>query len=116
MDPVSPNVERMAALLRQRLMEREKLRKAGENAGAGQARGAVGSRAVSPLLELGGLDATRLERALIENILVEGLGSDMINEARFQQVVDRVTHSLRSDPGTAALLSKMASEVRAAAS
>lgn len=105
MDPVS-NANRIAMLLRQRLQERAKsagaersgrrdLHGAGSASRKGAARGAGAVNA---------LDDRRLKRALIENILAEQFGAGLINDAKFQQVVDQVTEAIEADGDGAVLL------------
>src|SRR5690242_7816440 len=98
MDPIS-NVDRLVLLLRQRLAERSRL--------AGSARVAVrpgaperppsGIDNVQALAAVEGVDDRQLRRALIQNILADQLGPKLINDAKFQQVVDRVTETIEAD-------------------
>ena len=67
------------------------------------------------LAAVDGVEDRQLGRALIQRILSEELGSDLMNEAKFQLVVDQVTDALRSEPATAGLLSRILGELRAAA-
>jgi hypothetical protein len=115
MEPIS-NVDRLVVLLRRRLLERSKA--------AGSARkdkaGGSGERAgeVSQLRALAaieGVDDRQLKRALIQNILADQFGNEMLNEAKFQQMVDRVTEGLEGEPGSATLLTRVVGELRASA-
>ncbi|MGE5566080.1 MAG: hypothetical protein ACM3YN_08000 [Parcubacteria group bacterium] len=114
MDPVS-NVDGLVLLLRQRLLERsrtsassQKDRKAGGRADAGVA-------SVQALAAVDDLDDRQLKRALIQNILAEQLGRGLLNEARFQQVVDRVTDTIELDADASKLLSRLIGDLRVAA-
>lgn len=105
MDPVS-NAGRIAMLLRQRLQERSRSaaaerggRKETPGAGAAAGKGALRGAAA-----LDSLDDRKLKRALIENILADQFGASLINDARFQQVVDQVTETLEADGDGANLL------------
>lgn len=115
MDPVS-NATRIAMLLRQRLQERarsgpaERGRKASSNADGPAAKGPVrGADALE------GLNDRRLKRALIENVLAEQFGPALLNDAKFQQVVDRVTEAIEADTGGGILLEKAITGLRAGA-
>ena len=114
MDPVS-NANRIAMLLRQRLQERS--RSAGaERAGRREPPGA-GETARKPPLSgagaVGALDDRTLKRALIENILADQFGAGLINDARFQQVIDQVTDAIDADRDGAQLLAKAVADLRA---
>ncbi len=45
-----------------------------------------------------------LKRAFIEQILISGLGDHLVNEARFQELVDEVLKTLVQDPELGLLL------------
>lgn len=110
MDPIS-NIDRVVLLLRQRLQERAKLgsSKAARNE---QDPGASGLDNVQALAAVDGVDDGQLGRALIQGILVEQFGSDVINDAKFQQVVDRVTETLASDEDGSQLMARVVGELR----
>jgi len=110
MDAIS-NVDRLVLLLRQRLSER------------GATRPAATSRRASPppadavraLAAVEGMDVRHLRRALIQNLLSDLFGPRLVNEAQFQQVVDRVTEAIEEDPETARLLQRVVGDLKAAA-
>jgi hypothetical protein len=115
MDPVS-NATRIAMLLRQRLQERA--RSGAAERGRKATSGADGLRAKGPVRgadALEGLDDRRLKRALIENVLAEQFGPAMLNDAKFQQVVDRVAEAIEADAGGGVLLEKAIAGLRAGA-
>ena len=116
MDPIS-NVDRLVFLLRQRLTERSKLGAAARSGGKAAAaeRAATGLDNVHALAAVDGVDDRQLSRALIQNILADQLGGKLLNEAKFQQVVDRVTETLESDGASAQLLARLVGELRASA-
>lgn len=113
MDPIS-NVDRLVLLLRQRLTERSK-----SAARRGDSR-AQGSRpneqlsAVQAMAAVADMDERHLRRALIQNLLSESLGPKLVNEAVFQQLVDRVTETIEAEPETARLLQRLVADLRAA--
>lgn len=84
-------------------------------------RPAIGERpppsidSLQALAALEGVDDRRLRRALIQNVLADQFGGDLLNEARFQQVVDRVTETLEQDTAGLRLLDRVVTELREAA-
>jgi hypothetical protein len=113
MDPIS-NANRIAMLLRQRLQERS--RNAAARGAAGKdapgAGDAARKGAVRATGAIEGLDDRRLKRALIENILADQFGAGLINDARFQQVVDKVTEAIDSDDDGGPLLARTIADLR----
>lgn len=109
------NVDRIVLLLRQRLEERAKSAKpsaTGQTSSSHLAnRG--GLTPVQALAAAEGVDEHQVRRAVIQNLLAHQLGRKLINDARFQQVVDRVTETLERDPASAKLLAQVISELRA---
>ena len=115
MDPIS-NVDRLVVLLRQRLLERS--RTAGPKRSGGATRSdpsPTGRAALQALATVEGIDDRQLKRALIQNILSDQLGGELINEAPFQQVVDRVTATLEGEQATARLMNRVVEELRLSA-
>jgi hypothetical protein len=113
-DPVS-NVDRLVLLLRQRLQERDRTRGPARKADA-RAREASGGgvAAARALAALEDVDERQLRRALIQGLLSDQLGRQVLNEPRFQQVVDRVVTAIEGDEGGRALLDRISREMRAA--
>ena len=114
MDPVS-NANRIAMMLRARLQERAKSG-AAERGGHRDAPVTADAPKKGPVPgadAIGSLDDRRLKRALIENILADQLGPALINDARFQQVVDQVADAIDADSDGAALLSRTIADLRA---
>jgi hypothetical protein len=112
MDPVS-NVDRLVLLLRQRLSERAATQRGG--AAASRRRPQAPADMVRELAAVEGLDDRRLRRALIQSLLADAFGKQVVNEAQFQQVVDRVTQTLEEDPAMARLLHRVVGDLRTAA-
>lgn len=111
MDPIS-QVDRLVMILRQRMLERAKStstkRKAVE-------RGAAKATSLDSLKGLAALDAVddqHLRRALVQNILADQFGETLVNDAKFQQVVERVTEALSEDENGVLLLNRLVSELR----
>jgi hypothetical protein len=112
MEPVS-NVDGLVLLLRQRLLERSRANRSSQKDRKVSGRADVG--AVRALAAVDNLDDRQLKRALIQNILAEQLGDGLLNEARFQQVVDRVTDTIELDTDASRLLSRLIGDLRVAA-
>lgn len=108
MDPVS-QADRLAALLRERLLERAR---AAGTAGAARERGAgapvdrvYASGPVQPR------DERQMRRTLIQTILSQEFGGALINDAGFQQVIDRVLGAIEADEQASALIARVAKDV-----
>ena len=115
MDPIS-NVDRLVILLRQRLQERNKAAASkSERRGEFAERTLTGLENVQAMAATEAVDDGQLGRALIQSILADHFGPEMINEAKFQQVIDRVAEALESDRGGSALLARMVGELRESA-
>lgn len=114
MDPVS-NVDRLVLLLRQRLQERERTPGTARTAGRRTGKAEGGVAAAQALAAVEDVEEKHLRRALIQGLLSDQFGPAMINEARFQQVVDRVVGALEADDAGRALLDRITREMRAAA-
>jgi hypothetical protein len=111
MDPVS-NANRIAMLLRQRLQERSKAAGSGRAGRADARREAAKKGAVRGPDAIEGLDDRRLKRALIEDVLTDQFGAALVNDAKFQQVVDRVTETIEDDANGAATFAKVIADLR----
>lgn len=107
MDPVS-NVDRLVLLLRQRLHERDRSSKT--NRKAREKKSALS--AATALAAVDSVDEYQLRRAIIQGILGDHFGSAVVNEARFQQVVDRVVLAIASDDDARALLDRVGADLK----
>ncbi len=115
MDPVS-NADRVIRILREQLERKSKTRVDGKSKPStvdlveqGNARVAatVGSMARQ------GLDDSALQRLIVEHLLVEQFGSQLVNDAKFQQIVDRVMNMIMTDKRTRSLLDQSLVQLRA---
>lgn len=113
MDPVS-NVDRLILLLRQRLQERASAQARGASARSSGSRAQPVS-ALRELLSVEGVDERHLRRALIQNLLAESFDRRVLNDAQFQQVIDRVTETIEGDGEASKLLARLVRELKAAA-
>jgi hypothetical protein len=97
------------------LEERERaLRKS--NSGAKSLGNRAGSSPVGgirALASLDGVDERGMRRAFIQTLLADQFGQRLLNDAQFQQVVERVTDAIEADPATTRLLSRLLSDLRA---
>lgn len=115
MEPIS-NADRLAALLRQRLKERARTDGAAKSArksGTGSA--PKGAAAVRALAAIDGVDSRQMRRTVIQHLLADQLGEQLVNEAQFQQIVSRVTDALEEDEAAARLLDTVMHDLRAGA-
>lgn len=114
MEPIS-NVDRVVLLLRQRLEEHERARrkaKSGANSPADRAPNTQ-MGGIRALASLDGVDERGMRRAFIQTLLADQFGQSLINDAQFQQVVERVVDAIDADPATSHLLSRLLADLRA---
>ena len=108
MDPIS-STSPFTILLRQRLMERAKLAAKSETARTAE----IGSPqlastlALSALIASKGLDDHDTHRALVEHLLATGFGDQMLNQAKFQQLIEQDTHTMEADPELSRLMTQV---------
>jgi hypothetical protein len=114
MDPVS-NIDQIVLLLRQRLTQRERAASGRVQRHAGAQPAAPTVDALAALAAAGGVSERQLRRALVQTLLAEQFGADLINDARFQQVVDQVTETIDAHPGAARLIGRVTQQLRGAA-
>ena len=114
MDPVS-NANRIAMLLRQRLQERARTASAGRSGkkDVGGTGDASGKGAVRGAAAIEDLDDRKLRRVIVENILADQFGGGLVNEARFQQIVDQVAGAIEADDQGALILAQVVADLRA---
>lgn len=113
MDPVT-SVDQLVMLLQQRLMERARATTKGPSRKR-KDQGADRLDSVKALAAVDGVEDHQLRRALVNMLLAETFGSELTNDAKFQQITDRVTTTLESEPSSAELLSQIVGELRAVA-
>lgn len=113
MDPIS-NVDRLVLLLRLRLQERDPSRRPNRGARKAEAR-AGGVAAAQALAAAEEIDDRQLRRALIQGLLSDHFGQRLVNEAKFQRMVDRVVAAIETDEVGKALMDRVTDELRAQA-
>jgi hypothetical protein len=98
MDPVS-NVDRLVQLIRKRLEERSKATAARKDSSVGhvQPTGRPAIPAITGKLAQAGANDALMRRTVVEQLLADQLGPALVNDARFQQIVDQVTQAMTSD-------------------
>lgn len=113
MDPVS-NADRLVRLFRQRLEERAKAKRATGSAPHAPvlSRGMDHVRTVTGRLAQAGVNEEHLQRVLVEQLLADQFGPAMVNEPKFQQVVDRVFEAMRDDREIGPLLTEALGDLR----
>jgi hypothetical protein len=116
MDPLS-NVDGLVLVLRQRLLERSRAtapERPGQKLNSGNKK-QTSLDNVRALAGIHGVSDQQLGRSLIQSVLADQFGASVINEARFQQVVDRVAETMEAEPGAAGIMAQIVSDLRAAA-
>jgi len=111
MEPIS-GTDRLLALLRQKLEERAKTGSSHRGSAKlppNQSREPSGVHAYAAI---DGRDERQLRRALVQQLLGEQFGPDLLNDAHFQQIVTRVTDAIEEDEVAAALLSSLVEELK----
>lgn len=111
MDPVS-NVDRIVLLLRQKLTDRAKAEKKGTAKGQAPTASAR-VNAIAALAAVEGIDERQLRRSFIQSMLSDQFGHELLNDARFQQVVGQVTNAIEQDGQTRKLLDRLITELKA---
>jgi hypothetical protein len=110
LDPIS-NADKILLVLRQRLEDRAK---SGRRNNLGSA---PASTRGSPMLSVRAVAAAgtatdrQLRRLVIQGLLADQFGGALLNEAKFQGVIDQVTDAICADEAASQLLSQVISEL-----
>jgi hypothetical protein len=113
-DPVS-SIDQLVVLLRQRLSERSRAARSA-TASRPETRGSTPLSVIDrarALAAIEGLDERQLQRAVIQNLLTDHFGAHLMNDAQFQQVVDRVADAITDDEASSRLLAQVMTQLRA---
>lgn len=113
MDPIS-SADRLALILRQKLLARVRTDRTRSKPSATTPRGDAAA-AIQALASADDVSDEALGRAFIQNILVDELGDELINQAQFQHVVDQVTDAIAGDQQGSKLLTRVLAELRSTA-
>jgi hypothetical protein len=103
------NVDRVVLLIRQRLKEHAKSL---NRTASSEAKSRAPLARVQALAALESLEPAQLKRVLIEQILAEEFGSELVNSASFQQIVQRVFETLETDNGARQLMDDTLGDLR----
>jgi hypothetical protein len=110
MEPIS-NADRLVLLLRTKLEERARTGRASK----GRAKTATPPKTpISGVKALAAIedDGPALRRAVVQHLLADQLGPDLLNDAQFQQIVSRVAQALEEDDATKALLGEVVASLK----
>ena len=110
MDPIS-QVDQLAMILRQRILDQSKTR-APKRKGPDSGTKSSWVANLKAMAATDTIDDHQLRRALVQNILADQFGQTLVNETKFQQVVERVTEALEADEVGAALIGRCVVELR----
>jgi hypothetical protein len=111
MDPIS-NADRLVLLLRLKLEERAKANASSRSNTKPRADTPASPSGVRALASIDWSDERPLRRAIIQSLLADQFGADLVNDAQFQQIVSRVADVIEDDAGAAELLTKVVAELR----
>ncbi|WP_271166301.1 hypothetical protein ACETKC_07545 [Brevundimonas intermedia] len=101
-------VDRLVLMLRQRLQARSRVR-----GGARPRAGASTAKSTLQALNLAEIEDAALQRVVIQSALLDHFGPEMMNDARFQQMVNRVVETIVADPSGRRLMDQATRELRA---
>lgn len=101
--PEVSNVDRLAAILRQRLAERAR-KPASAQARSPEA--ALSPTAIDALIAAGAASDQEVGRALLQAVLSDHIGPGVLNDGQFQHTVTRVLETINDDSTAASLLAK----------
>ena len=113
MDPIS-NADKILLVLRQRLEDRAKVAKRTGSQTARATRNAP-LDTVQAVVAAGTATERQLRRLVVQGLLSDQFGGALLNEAKFQAVVDQVTDAISADEGASQLLGKVIAELTAQA-
>jgi hypothetical protein len=114
MDPIF-NADRLVRLLRQRLAERSKAKPSQPTNPASelQNRGIESTKAITGNFARAGGSGKATRRTLIEQLLADQFGNELVNEPKFQELVERVAVTMEADPAVAEMLEQVTEELKA---
>lgn len=112
MDPIS-NADKILLVLRQRLETQAKAAKKSGGQGSGAAARQAPFDAVQAVAAAGTATERQLRRLVIQSLLSDQFGGALLNEAKFQAIVDQVTDAICADEATSHLLGKVIGELAA---
>jgi len=115
MDPVSA-AQIFAIQLRQRLAERARAANSekSSNASPVDTRQAHAPSGLAAFVSQSTTTDHEARRALVEQLLANQFGNELLNQARFQQIIDQVTAVLEADPELSGMMAEVLRDLPAA--
>jgi hypothetical protein len=101
-------IDRLAHMLRQKLSERARTTKNSATHNHGAAHQIDRIEAVNPKDVY---DERQMRQVFIQQILTEQLGSDLVNDAQFQQIAYQVAQAIESEAETRELLDRLIEQI-----
>jgi phage terminase large subunit-like protein len=108
MQRITPT-DRLIETVRRRLAARASTLRQSQPAGR-----AGGLQRAGAVARTGGISGRALTRAVVEGVLVDEFGEALVNEPRFQQVVERVTDALSGDADAESITERALDKLRTA--
>ncbi|MBC7768239.1 MAG: hypothetical protein H7124_05580 [Phycisphaerales bacterium] len=107
------NADQVLLLLRAQLQRSEKQRrKETSRTNAGRSERGRPLERLKGLIDEGRTPHAELARAMIAAVLADDLGEDVVNEPRFQAMVEQVWTTIERDPASSALLRDCVASLR----
>lgn len=113
MEPISP-ADRLVLILRKKLQERAKAAASGRSTPKPDVGAPAHATGKLALPAIGNADESVFRRTLIQSLLADQLGRDLVNDVQFQQTVSRVTEAIEEDAIASQLLARVVAELRSA--
>ena len=116
MEPIT-NVDAIVTLLRRRLVERSRREEVSRSRRTARhpASRSDGVATVRALAAIAGVSDQELGRTFVQSILTEQFGDGLLNDSKFQQVIDHVSRALTDDPQTSVVFRRVLDDLRAVA-
>ncbi len=108
------NVDQLVLLLQERLDAASRKKRSAKNTKTGHTKAPTHTRDVSvaqDLLDSGNFTENDIQHALIQGILSQEFGDRLVNDANFQQVVNKVVEIIDRDPDMRKLLQESLQEL-----
>lgn len=113
MDPLS-NTDRIVRQIRRRLEERSKAEVKNRSTGAAkvQLHGPAAVNEIAGPIARGGLEDDKLQRLVIEQLLADQFGPKLVNDSKFQQIVDQVAQVMVDDAAIGEFFAQAIAQLR----
>jgi len=109
------NNHALMALVRQQLSKVSRAKSSGiaKISSHGASKKSNGISSIRRLSKTDDFSDEELARAVVQTLLADEFGDGLVNDAKFQQVVDRITRIITEDPQTKSLMEKSLQEMKA---